>query len=564
MDRHSKSPFQPWSSSMVTEIDIICRSKIPVVPDLIADPCFERSVSNFEYDFIHERQIVADHDQYWDQKRRMDCTSPTSLPDVINQPVSPRANSDSSASPRQPRHELCTPVPDCSTKLVLPEPAAVHLPQSSVKSCALTSATQLALAPPMSARQLVTGQVLQPRKTEVKPDSKETETCNSANMLDKPSPSENVAGESRICIRDFDSGPDDPFASMELNTINELEELKNVLLTKSTVNGPLTPAQTSLGSWTAFPQTNPNFASPSLSSLVTASSSHTSTSPLAPKFANEISDRLITPAPFAASHFPAAVQPSGPSASGLCTKTGSNLVAHADYSSGPLAVPGKTLSSSVPNLEVLGTIEAKQRPSSVTGSTTHLVHRPSPTKAHPLVGGPPSIRQTRTSSRSPARTTDYTQSLIQWAKDCGYSESVARNLLLMQRNKSLYFNVPLETARQHLLSQLRVVNLLLKEYRPPHYPNNLSEQSAIVAATSFSHDLAKARQFAQVVLDLERVGYSQETAQSFLLDSSLNQEITLAQLMSALPRPPPVVRRTLPLRKTVWPSQPSLRQPKPT
>ncbi|KAF6776970.1 hypothetical protein AHF37_04165 [Paragonimus kellicotti] len=560
MDKHSKSPFHPWSSSMVTEVDIICRSKIPVVPELTADPCFERSISNFEYDFIHERQIVADHDQYWDQKRRMDCSSPASLSNAVNQPVSPRANSCNSASPPRPRHELCTPVPDCSTKLVLPEPAAVHLPQSSVKSCALSSATQLALAPPMSARQLVTGQVLQPRKTEVKPDSKETVMCHSENMLDKPSPSDNVAGQAKICIRDFDSGPDDPFASMELNTINELEELKNVLFTKPNVNGPLTSAQTSLGSWTAFSQTNPNFASPSLPSLVTASSSQTSASPFAPKPVNEVSGRLTTSAPFSAAHFPAALQPSDPSASGLCTKTSSNLATHADYFSSPLAVPGKTLSSSVPNLE---TIEAKQRPSSVTGSTTHLVHRPLPTKAHPL-GGPHSVRQTRPSSRSPARTTDHTQSLIQWAKNCGYSESVTRSLLLMQRNKSLYFNVPLETARQHLLNQLRVVNLLLKEYRPPHHPNNLSEQSAIIAATSFAHDLGKARQFAQVVLDLERVGYSQETAQSFLLDSSLNQEITLAQLMSALPRPPPVVRRTLPPRKTVWPSQPPLRQPKPT
>ncbi|KAF8561540.1 hypothetical protein P879_09878 [Paragonimus westermani] len=560
MDKHRKSSFRPWSSSMVTEVDIICRSKIPVVPELIADPCFERSVSDFEYDFIHERQIVADHDQYWDQKHRIDCSSPTALPNIINQPIRPHENSGNSASPPQLRHELCAPVPDCSEKLVLPESAAVHLPQSSVKSCALNSVTQLALAPPVSALQMVTGQVLQPRKTEVKPGSRESVTCNSVDVLDNPPPSGNVAGEAKICIRDFDSGPDDPFASMELNTINELEELKNVLLSKPNVNGPPKSIQTSLGSWTDFPQTNPNFAFSSVSNLVTASSSQTSTSPLAPKLMDKTSGRPTTSAPFAAPLSPTAVQPSPP-ASILCSATGCSLGAHVDHFSSPLAVPGRTLSSSVPNLE---TIEAKQRPSSVTGSTTHLVHQPLPTKAYPLVAGPHSVRQTRPSSRSPARTADYSQSLVKWAKGCGYSESVTRSLLLMQRNRSLYSNVPLETARQHLLDQLRVVNLLLNEYRSPHHPNNLSEQSAVVAATSFAHDLAKARQFAQVVLDLERLGYSQETAQTFLLDNSLNQEITLTQLMSALPRPPPVVRRTLPPQKTVGPSQASLSQPKPT
>ncbi|KAA3676304.1 uncharacterized protein DEA37_0003802 [Paragonimus westermani] len=561
MEKHRKSSSQPWSSSMVTEVDIICRSKIPVVPELIADPCFERSVSDFEYDFIHERQIVADHDQYWDQKHRIDCSSSTSLPNIINQPICPRENSGNSASPPQPRHELCTPVPDCSAKLVLPEPAAVHLPQSSVKSCALTSVTQLALAPPVSALQLVTGQVLQPRKTEVKPDSRESVTCNSVDVLNNPPPSGNVAREAKICIRDFDSGPDDPFASMELNTINELEELKNVLLSKPNLNVPLKSIQTSLGSWTPFPQTNPNLAFPSVSDLVTASSSQKSTSPLAPELTDKTSGRPTTSASFAAPLSPTAVQPSGPSASGLCSATGCILGAHVNHFSSPLAVPGRTLSSSVPNLE---TIESKQRPSSVTGSTNHLVRRPLPTKAYPLVADAHSVRQTRPSSRSPARTTDYTQSLIKWAKGCGYSESVTRSLLLMQRNRSLYFNVPLETARQHLLDQLRVVNLLLNEYRSPHHPNNLSEQSAVVAATSFAHDLAKARQFAQVVLDLERFGYSQETAQTFLLDNSLNQEITLTQLMSALSRPPTVVRRTLPPQNTYGPSQAPLRQPKPT
>lgn len=119
--------------------------------------------------------------------------------------------------------------------------ASVSLPHTSCSQIVYQKAKH-AIPPPIAARQLVVGQILQPCKTDPNALSEyiingETHTTTSTATRMTPSATADAgqAKQNLLSIRDFESGPDDPFGSAELKTINDLEELSNVLSSTTTV-----------------------------------------------------------------------------------------------------------------------------------------------------------------------------------------------------------------------------------------------------------------------------------------------------------------------------------------
>ncbi|TGZ62792.1 hypothetical protein CRM22_007215 [Opisthorchis felineus] len=335
-----QQPLIPWDSRMVAEVDVVCRSKVPHFPEFDTEAYAPPSLSVYEYDFILERQILADYEQYWDQKRRVECSTPVSLSNPTDQPSSPRMGSSTPTvaispepvaltatstepSKSDPQSKLAVPS-DSSAKIATAEPVPEPLPNM-----------------PVAARHLLSGRVLQPDRT----------VANSTSMIpgepSLPSASKHVP-ESTVYLRDFDTSPDDPFANAELKTINDLEELRNVLLSSPMNNRDVQPT---------LKQHTRQLTPPS--TVIVQDGFSTSPPINPPQPSNEQSIQ-----------YPRAPPPFGPLAlnfatSGFCPAFRPQLTPHqslqvgcvsgsntANALNGMAVLPGRSLSSSVPNFEV--------------------------------------------------------------------------------------------------------------------------------------------------------------------------------------------------------------------
>ncbi|GAA49114.1 hypothetical protein CLF_102520 [Clonorchis sinensis] len=541
-----QQPLIPWDSRMVAEVDVVCRSKVPHIPEFDIDACAPPSLSEYEYDFILERQILADYEQYWDQKRRVECSTPVSLSNPTDQPSSPRIGSStptvaispgpvavtatsSEWSKSDPQSKLAVPS-DSSAKIDIAEPVPEPLPNM-----------------PVAARHLLSGRVLQPDRT-VTPSEP------SLSNVSKHVP------ESTVYLRDFDTGPDDPFANAELKTINDLEELRNVLLSSPVDTRDMQPT---------LKQHTRQLTPPS--TVIVQDGFSTSPPINPPPPSNEQSIQYPRAPPpfgplalnFTTSGFSPAFRPRFTPHQSLHvgSVSGSNT---ANALNGLAVLPGRSLSSSVPNFEAAGLTE---RPNSVAGvvlsssphppipnKSIHAFERRLPTGASQQRSGFP-----QPVSRTPAELDALVGMLVDWTKQAGWPESRARSLLQIPQNRTRFSQLTMDKAKQQLTEQLHLVQLLLNEYAPVGGSSNrLSEQTAVVAVSAFPHDFLKARQFAKVALDLEQCGHPQEVTQSFLLDARLNHEATLAQFLSALPRPA-VSPRTVPAPGPSWQGTPITR-----
>ncbi|OON18717.1 hypothetical protein X801_05424 [Opisthorchis viverrini] len=526
-----QQPVIPWDSRMVAEVDVVCRSKVPHIPECDIDAYAPSSLSEYEYDFILERQILADYEQYWDQKRCVECSPPVSLSNPTDHPSSPRIGSSTPTAAICPQPVAVTTTstePDKSdpqSKVAVPSDSSAKIDKAEPVPEPLPNM-------PVAARHLLSGRVLQPDRT----------VTNSTSMTPGEPSLLNVSKhvpESTVYLRDFDTGPDDPFANAELKTINDLEELRNVLLsspvntrdTQSTLKqhtGQLTPPSTVIvqdGFSTSPPINHP---SPSNEQSIQYPRAPPPFRPLALNFTT--------------SGFSPAFHPKFTPHQSLQVGSMSGTNA-ANALNGLGVLPGRSLSSSVPNFEAAGLTE---RPNSVAGVVLSTNPHPSiPNKSiHafeprlPTGGSQQRSGFPQPVARTPAELDALVGMLIDWTKQAGWPESRARSLLQIPQNRARFSHLTLDKAKQQLAEQLHLVQLLLNEYAPVGGSSNrLSEQTAVVAVSAFPHDFLKARQFAKVALDLEQCGHPQEVTQSFLLDARLNHEATLAQFLSALPRP---------------------------
>lgn len=176
----------------------------------------------FQYEFIYERQAISDYNDYCRLKRRTQSGDKTELPadsqdgtcrsHSLSSPspdVSAVANSD---PPPLPPEEVPSPPTDQRpTSPILSNPPPVTVPDTEPVSAPI----------PHAANQIVFNEILKPQ-----PISNKT-----ANDQRISSSAEAVIGMDGLT--EFQPNSDDPFASAELQAINDLDELQNVLTSSS-------------------------------------------------------------------------------------------------------------------------------------------------------------------------------------------------------------------------------------------------------------------------------------------------------------------------------------------
>ncbi|THD22329.1 hypothetical protein D915_006762, partial [Fasciola hepatica] len=368
---------QPWGSVEVSGVDVFCRSKIPDIPEL-AVTYLGPPLSDFEYDFVHERQVIADHDQYLDVKSRLeDRNSKPPAPIDFQSGSENKATVTPKATTRSQTPTQCSSIPSVSL------PYTTH-------SQTIYQSSSPTVAPPVAARQLVVGQILQPCKTDpnvlcepVINGVTHTTTSTTTRMTLPVKADTHQAEHNPLSIRDFESGPDDPFGSAELKTINDLEELSNVLSSTTTV--PQSHVPPTIGGCSTVgiqPTTASSVTQLHTNSLRQRSPSSSRqpscfyTSTTEPNSLR--TDRLLLPPPHSATHAPNRGFP--PVDFNHYCVTGPHFVHHAPgnpinmHTLRVMDSNPKQLSSSVPNLETAVNVD---RPISVaTSSDVHKVYRP--------------------------------------------------------------------------------------------------------------------------------------------------------------------------------------------
>ncbi|CAL8100631.1 unnamed protein product [Calicophoron daubneyi] len=554
MQKHPEREFLPWGSGMLTGIDVICRSKVPIVPELSQVCAPDPTDFEFEYDFLHERQTIADHDQYLDQKRKLASEPPKPVELATSKsPVPGQVRYHLAVSTTEVKVSTLATTSNPVTSIATPPPVYytgqhIRLPYSTVRYPAPL---------PVAARQLVSGSILQPSRTKTTrpsdlqnstsnlPDGSHNATLHNTSVNGGLSDTKN----NRISpyLRDFDTGPDDPFASAELKTINDLEELRSVLSSSAPKPVVLQPAANLLlpGNRTSSPRANsfsqiPAEFSPQLhASGPQTVSGRSSPMPLGysmlPPVTSLCSQSSLSDVYKAVTSVADTNSRSFTSAYNMWpTNSYTGGQQTNDCGDRSPSVQRQSLSASVPNLQTV--VEC---PNSVVDNAMHCqrMHRTVPIRPVSVRGlQPPTFRHAYENEATlgiptaEQRENKKTSVLISWALSNGFSGSRARRLIDLQRTRPGEASMTLEQAKTELLNQLRSVDILLSERFDTQGNNRLSENSALAAVTAFPRDLTKARQFAKVTVELEKYGYPQELIQSFVLASDLNPEDTISKI----------------------------------
>ncbi|CAH8475699.1 unnamed protein product [Schistosoma mattheei] len=139
MDKESRGNFDTWSSRMVSGVEFRCKVKVPTTTNL--PTLNEISSSAFEYDFLHEKQVIADYDEYFNAKKNLDETLSTSVygipPDQSN-----------------PLQE--------SNKKGIELPRSFHFSDPQSRSSNNSCPASVIGTPPPAASHLVSGKILEP------------------------------------------------------------------------------------------------------------------------------------------------------------------------------------------------------------------------------------------------------------------------------------------------------------------------------------------------------------------------------------------------------------------
>ncbi|CAH8823279.1 unnamed protein product [Trichobilharzia szidati] len=492
MERKGRKDYEAWGVRMVSGVECFCKVRVFVAPDL---PALETSnSSDYEYDFLYERQVVADHEEFLKSKKHLDQAIPTSIGEV-------------------PSVQLNVP-PEDNIQKVVELSSRPHVSDSqSFSSCDLRPLSlSSAPPPPAAASHLVSGQILLPSildgnpsqppppriSEQVEPqDSQHTGPSSEFNCAPRASASPSAC----TYLKDFDNGADDPFAMTELKTINELEELKKILCDSFTGSG-VPSSSSSVADMLATKATaSACNEKPHPTNDLDAQSSVNSDNLSYSSFFS--SDKTLTIDKSPETIF---VQPKSYSQSHL-----RSIHSNTELNSGKYLHDEAILNVTPNNLLLESTkLSHKKTEISTAGLNSSfsqnvklnsLPQRPQSCSGGGRISGQRSLFNTtkHQNTISFGGSTDISshnvkleENLLSWATSSGFSHSHARRLLELGMKKRVFTYKNLEQNKLILLNLLHTFNSLLTNFSSSGQSSHrLSEESALVITLTFPNDLSK-------------------------------------------------------------------------
>ncbi|CAH8463347.1 unnamed protein product [Schistosoma turkestanicum] len=511
MDKGTYSNFDKWSSRMVSGVEFRCKVRVPIIADL--PTLNEISSQDFEYDFLHERQVIADFEDYFKAKKDSEKLPPTSVCESpLDQP-----------NPLQK-----------SVKQGIELPHNVHVSDRQSLSSNNLCPSSVSMTPPPAASHLVSGRILEPsiidsgassqpcksEQTKIPGDKRE---CSGTDLIHSSSASPTIC----TYLKDFDIQPDDPFTMTELKTINELEELRKILMHDSV----LSSCQPQSHHLTTTDIINNDSEG---SSIINYLDTH---------FVN--SKNLSYP--FSSSQYKYETANSFQNKSGGFInnpKSDHKVQKHAQEvaisngfhdSSEVGNAPTKFTKLSAPFLNSCVPCGIKsnavtEQPQALSGISERDYFMNSEKYEHIL----------KTTSTGAGNFDSHhsqlklLESLLPWATSCGFSHSHARRLLELGVQKTVFTGQNLEQNKLILLNLLHTFNSLLTTFSTNQNSHKLSEQSALLITITYPNDLSKAQQLARLVFDLEQNGFSQDIICHFIQNPHSIKNETVAKLLNNL------------------------------
>ncbi|KAK4473240.1 hypothetical protein MN116_002749 [Schistosoma mekongi] len=509
MDKRSENEFDTWSYRMVSGVEFRYKVRVPITNEL--PTLNEISPVNFEYDFLHERQVIADCDEYLKAKE--------SLNETLSTPT----------LPSQPNLLLRNSKQD--TEL----PSKVHVPSLQSLSTADSCLPLIVETLPPAASHLVSGKILEPSIVDGGASNQQClpkqiqcdEPKCSSSELTQMSP-EFTRRTTCTYLKDFDIQSDDPFTTTELKTINELEELKKILMHDS-VFGSCSPGAKQLTTKVVVGNDNES------STVISSSETHL------------VNSKKLSYSPFSSSEYK----------NGLCRfpesvnlpQENSSPCLRNNHAIDPKTkryVEVGTPLNGFHNYFDSGNVRTKGSGSSVShvNSTVPSCLDSSPLTVQPqafsgLTEPDGSVSTEKNYCDFKITTTNmgnlgpnyshlkFAESLLSWATSCGFSHSHARRLLELGVQKRVFSYENLEQNKLILLNLLHTFNSLLTTVSASQSSHKLSEQSALLIAITFPNDLSKAQQSARLVMYLEQNGFPRDVICQYIQnpDSKENEAV---------------------------------------
>ncbi|CAH8483157.1 unnamed protein product [Schistosoma curassoni] len=540
MDKESRGNFDTWSFRMVSGVEFRCKVKVPTITNL--PTLNEISSSAFEYDFLHEKQVIADYDEYFNAKKNLDETLSTSVygipPDQSN-----------------PLQE--------SNKKGIELPRSFHFSDPQSRSSNNSCPASVIGTPPPAASHLVSGKILEPSiidsgassqlcKSEQMKVSDNNPECSSSELIHmKPGSSTS----STICtyLKDFDIQPDDPFTMTELKTINELEELKEILMhdsissscqpqpyhstTKDIINNH------SEGSSVTNSSNTHSVNSEKLSYPPFSSSKNKHETCKFPETANSFQNNFCFVSNHISDHQVQTRAQDVAISNGLHNSSGfGNAPTRFTNLSKPFVnscVPYSIKSIAFTNQpQAFGSIAEQnglintEKCQDMFKISTIGIRTPDPHHSQIKL----------------------LESLLSWATNCGFSHSHTRRLLELGLQKRAFTCQNLEQNKLILLNLLHTFNSLLTTFSTNQNSQKLSEQSALLITVTHPNNLFKAQQLARLVIYLEQRGFSQDMIYRYIQNPH-SMENEVAKFLNDLTTPASTVHQVSPMN---FPSSKSL------
>ncbi|CAH8449274.1 unnamed protein product [Heterobilharzia americana] len=510
MERKNKEHCEGWSIKMVSGVEYRCKVKAFAAPEL---PSLETvSFADIEYDFLCERQVIADHEEYLKTKKHLNQTSPTPACDI---PASQLNLSSSEIDNR-----------------TVDIPSHVTISNSEMFSPPHLCPPSVSWPPPPAASHFVSGQILVPSILDGVSSSQPSHVSEKIAVQSNGSSSEvnhitpdSVNSSACTYLKDFDNGPDDPFAMTELKTINELEELKKILTYDSFSGSSLPNTDQLANKETLSKNTKVSYVVNNTEAQSTTNSNNLS-----------YSSSFSSNETHTTSKAPEALYSHHQNYSMSYLKS-----IHSNIDHNPRKYPQNCLESGKLTNDNIksSTMKLDSYPHEVKSNT--LVQRPHSCAASGGVVEPRSFasatKHQSTVSVNSAETNHNVkleEDLLSWATSCGFSHSHARRLLELGMKKRVFNSQNLEQNKLILLNLLHTFNSLLTNFSTDRNSSRLLEQSALVIALTFPNDLSKAQQLARLVIYLEDNGFSQDIISFYIQNPQSIENEELARLLNNL------------------------------
>ncbi|CAH8486959.1 unnamed protein product [Schistosoma rodhaini] len=529
MDKESRGNFDTWSSRMVSGVEFRCKVKVPTINDL--PTLNEISSSDFE--------VIADYDEYFKAKKNLDETLSTSVCGIPLGQSNPLQENNKqgielSRSSHFSKPQSLSSNNSCPDSVIgTPPPAASHLVSGKILEPSIIDS----------------GASSQPCKSEQMKISSNNPECSSSELIHmKP----NSSTSSTICtyLKDFDIQPDDPFTMTELKTINELEELKQILMHDSISSSCQLQAY--------HPTTKDLISNDNeVSSVTNCSNAHFVNSkkksypPLSssenkhdsckfPETANSFQNKSC----FINNHKAQGCAQDVAISNGLHNSSG-----YGNASTKSTKLPRPFLNSCVPySIKSIASTNQPQAFGGIAEQTSFV----NTEKCQDMYKIDNIGIETPVPHHSQIKLLE---SLLSWATNCGFSHSHARRLLELGLQKRAFTCQNLEQNKLILLNLLHIFNSLLTTFSTNQNPHKLSEQSALLITVTCSNDLFKAKQLARLVIHLEQSGFSQDMIYRYIQNPHSMENEEVAKLLINLTPPNNTVCQVGPMN---FPSSKSL------